>query len=288
MNITNPPLRILGLAFAALIFFAANSVFARMALLPSMPTMDPGSFVLIRLLSAILMLALLMAIRPKKTASVTKGSWLASFWLFVYALSFAYAYQHLDAGSGALVLFGCVQIVMFFAARYQGVETHLIAVLGVLLAMAGLFYLMWPLLSTPSIVGVVLMAVSGAAWALYTLAGRASKDPLADTSYNFLRTLPLCVLLFAYLMIKQQLWLSSAGVLLAVASGALASGIGYAIWYSALRGLNGVQAGSLQLLVPALASLGGILFASDSFSWRLVVSTLITLTGIALVLKKSN
>lgn len=276
-------------ASVALVFFAANSVLARMALVPEQPQMDAGSFVLIRLVSAVITLLLLVALFSNRNAKVdTSGSWRAGYWLFIYALSFAFAYKHLDAGSGALVLFGSVQLVMFFMAKLQGAKTHINAVIGVITAMAGLVYLMWPLLSTPSVVGVVLMAISGAAWAFYTLAGKGSKDPLKDTAFNFARTLPLCLLLFIPLLLTDSLWLSWKGVLLALISGALASGIGYAIWYAALRSLTGIQAGSLQLLVPAIAAIGGILFADDAFSWRLIMSTLITLFGIALVIRFSK
>ncbi|TCS41030.1 DMT family transporter [Reinekea marinisedimentorum] len=276
-------------AAVALIFFAANSVLARMALIPQAAQMDAGSFVLLRLFSAVVMLWLLLALshRTARPASA-RGSWRSAAWLFLYALSFAYAYRSVDAGSGALVLFGSVQLVMFFIARLKGAHTSLLAVTGVVIAMAGLGYLMWPLISTPSLIGVLLMAVSGAAWAFYTIAGQGSQDPLQDTAYNFLRTLPFCLALLLVLLAFGAVWSSWQGVLLAVLSGALASGIGYAVWYSALRGLSGIQAGSLQLLVPAIASAGGIPFAGDLFSWRLVISTLITLAGIFLVMRNSQ
>jgi drug/metabolite transporter (DMT)-like permease len=273
----------------ALAFFAANSVLARLALIPTQPQMDAGSFVLLRLLSAVAMLWLILVCNASRRDSRQgKGSWMAATWLFLYALSFAYAYRYVDAGSGALVLFGSVQLVMFFVAKYAGVQTRLMAVFGVTLALAGLGYLMWPLIKTPSVVGILLMAISGAAWAFYTLAGQGSENPLQDTAYNFLRTLPYGLVLLTWLLVSGSVWMNWQGVVLAVFSGALASGIGYAIWYSALRGLTGIQAGSLQLLVPAMASAGGILFAGDLFSWRLVISTIITLAGIFLVMRGSR
>ncbi|SBS29220.1 putative inner membrane transporter yiJE [Marinomonas aquimarina] len=264
----------------ALIAFAANSVLTRMAL--AEPLLDAASFTIIRLLSGSVVLMLILAYRFRG-ASPAKGSWLSSLMLFVYALGFSYAYLLLETGTGALILFGMVQITMVLASLIKGQRLAKLEWLGITIAFTGFVYLVWPEVSTPSLSGVLLMSLAGIAWGIYTLRGRASKSPLADTAYNFTRTLPLLMMLA--LLSLSQLELSYQGLILAVLSGAIASGLGYTVWYSVLAHLSATQAGVLQLLVPVIAALGGVLFVAEPISLRLMLAALLILGGIYLVIK---
>ncbi|MDM3871743.1 DMT family transporter [Porticoccus sp. W117] len=265
----------------ALIAFAGNSVLCRLALEDA--AMDAGSFTAIRLLSGLaVLLVILKLVKPSAGVTQSKGSWKAAFFLFVYALAFSFAYLSLETGVGALILFGAVQITMILVSLASGYRLHGLEWLGVLVAFAGFVYLVLPDLATPTFTGFVLMAVSGIAWGFYTLAGKNSENPLADTAYNFLRCMPLVVVLVA--LTYQEAALSPRGVLLAVVSGGVTSGIGYAIWYAAMGGLSALQAAVLQLLVPVLAAAGGVVFASEGISLRLLLSSALVLGGILVVI----
>jgi len=268
----------------ALIAFAGNSVLCRLAL--GEKTIDAASFTAIRLLSGIIMLGLILLATGNAKTAASKGSWSASFMLFLYAIAFSYAYITLDTGTGALILFGAVQLTMIMASLISGHKLHPWEWLGTLIAFSGFVYLVQPSLTTPSFTGFVLMSIAGMAWGVYTLKGKGSQSPLCDTGYNFLRTLPFILLLA--LPILSSSHLSHTGILLAVLSGAIASGIGYAVWYIALRGLSVIQAAVLQLLVPIIAALGGIIFANESISLQLVLSSLMVLGGILIVVMGRN
>ncbi|MGB1238991.1 MAG: DMT family transporter [Pseudomonadales bacterium] len=272
-----------GYTLLALVAFAANSVLCRLALGDAQ--IDAASFTVIRLLSGIVTLLLLLQLRqnkgPANPQGGARGSWAAAFYLFLYALGFSYAYISLETGTGALILFGVVQLTMIAASLLQGNRLHAIEWLGVALAFAGFVYLVLPGVSAPSPEGLVLMSVAGIAWAFYTLNGRGSRDPLSDTSYNFARTLPFVGLLAIYGFSEMEL--SLYGVVLAVVSGAVTSGIGYSIWYLALSALKTLHAAVLQLSVPVIAALGGVLFVSEPMTLRLVLSGLLILGGILLV-----
>ncbi len=274
-------LSLFGLTALALTAFAANSVLTRMAL--AEPIIDASSFTLIRLLSGSIVLMLILAFRLRKQSAPTKGSWLSSLMLFVYALGFSFAYLMLETGTGALILFGMVQITMVVASLIKGQRLARLEWLGIGTAFAGFVYLVWPEVSTPSISGVVLMSIAGIAWGVYTLRGRTSQAPLADTAYNFTRTLPFLLLLGLFSI--GQFELSTQGIVLAVLSGAIASGLGYTLWYSVLTHLSATQAGVLQLLVPVIAALGGILFVSEPLTLRFIVASLLILGGIYLVIQ---
>jgi len=265
----------------ALIAFAANSVLCRLAL--GSGVIDAASFTVIRLLSgAIVLLLVISAGRSRKDSkATTKGSWVASFMLFLYAATFSYAYIPLDTGTGALVLFGAVQITMILLSIISGVRLHVIEWVGMVVAFTGLVYLVLPGLTTPSLSGFLLMAVAGVAWGIYTLKGRGSKNPLMDTACNFLRTIPFAFLLAIVTM--RGAHYSFDGIILALLSGGLTSGLGYTIWYVALGGLSSTQAAVLQLSVPVIAALGGVVFVSESITLRLAVSTVIVLGGILMV-----
>lgn len=263
----------------ALIAFAANSVLCRLAL--GEAAIDAASFTIIRLVSGSLVLLFLIKVKSGQSASTKSGSWLASLMLFLYAITFSYAYVTLDTATGALILFGSVQMTMILLSLLSGIRLHGTEWAGVVIAFAGFVYLVLPNISTPSVVGFLLMAAAGVAWGVYTLKGRGSKDPIIDTAYNFVRTIPLVAIL-ALVTIGQAHY-SVEGVLYAVLSGGIASGIGYAIWYSALGGLTATQAAVLQLLVPVIAAAGGVIFVSEAITMRLVLSGLFILGGILLV-----
>ncbi|QDE31786.1 MULTISPECIES: DMT family transporter [Shewanella] len=280
----------------ALVAFAANSVLCRMALSTQQitPLIDPSSFTAIRLIAGALVLWLLMLLRTTKTNTTnltSRGSLFAAGLLFTYAVTFSYAYVLLDTATGALILFAAVQISMMLISYFQGHRLTLLEWIGALLAFSGFAYLVLPGVSAPSITGLVLMSISGCAWGGYTLLGKKSVNPLFDTGYNFIRSIPLVALMILVVWILPQLTstpqttvLSVKGVWLAVLSGAIASGIGYALWYQALRGLTSTHAAVLQLTVPVIAAVGGILFLDEVISFHLSVSAGIIFVGIALVI----
>jgi len=263
----------------ALLAFAGNSVLCRLALGEN--AIDAASFTAIRLLSGIVVLAILLRATTAGETAPSKGSWGASLMLFLYAVTFSFAYMSLDTGTGALILFGSVQITMILTGLYFGNKLHISEWLGVLFAFSGFVYLVFPGLGAPSFLGFLLMTLAGIAWGFYTLAGTGSENPLSDTAYNFYRTLPLVAILIAVTF--QNADLSQKGVVLAVLSGGIASAVGYTIWYMALKGLSGTQAAVVQLLVPVIAAFGGVLFANEIFSLRMVVSALMILGGVLVV-----
>jgi drug/metabolite transporter (DMT)-like permease len=275
-----PAIRTISLTILALIAFAANSVLCRKAL--GANTIDAASFTMIRLVSGALMLSLILVFHSKGIRLSTRGgSWSAAVMLFLYAIAFSFSYNTLQTGTGALILFGSVQITMIVVSLVQGTRLHISEWLGVVVAFAGFVYLILPGISTPSFNGFLLMTISGIAWGLYTLKGRGSENALKDTGWNFLRTLPLVVLLAFFSL--HNLHISFSGVMLAVLSGGIASGIGYSIWYSALGDLSATQAAVVQLSVPLIAAIGGVVFVSEALTMRLAVSTALILGGILLV-----
>lgn len=263
----------------ALTAFAANSVLCRLAL--GGDRIDAASFTAIRLVSGIVMLLAILRFSGAAKRPHAGGSWMAAAMLSGYAVFFSYAYRILDTGTGALLLFAAVQLTMIFSALAAGERLHGVEGLGVVLAFTGLVALVYPTVRTPSFIGFIQMTAAGIAWGLYTLVGRDSQSPLADTAGNFLRTWPIVLglLLFAGAGGK----FSQEGVGLAVLSGAVASGIGYAVWYLALPGLGTTQAAVVQLFVPVLAALGGVVFVGEMLTPRLVFSAGLILGGIVLV-----
>jgi len=259
----------------ALIAFAANSVLCRLAL--GTNAIDASSFTVIRLLSGALILLAILKISINKKSLSSKGSWFASSMLFLYAITFSFAYITLDTGTGALILFGSVQITMIMLSLITGNRLHITEWLGVSFAFTGFVYLVLPGVSTPSIKGFLLMTVAGIAWGVYTLKGRGSENPLVDTTYNFIRTIPVVIVLAIITMYNAHY--STEGIVLAILSGAIASGSGYTIWYIALGGLSATQAAVVQLLVPVIAALGGVIFVSESITLRLTISALMIVGG---------
>lgn len=202
--------------------------------------------------------------------------------LFLYAVPFSFAYSRLSTGTGALILFGAVQVTMFVAGLRSGEGLTGLGWFGFGAAVAGVVYLVSPGVAAPAPVGAVLMTVAGVAWGFYSLRGRGAADPLRATAGNFLRSVPLALVLSALLVgAASGSW---RGLALAAASGAVTSGVGYVIWYAALRGLDATRAAAAQLSVPALAALGGVAFLSERLTWRLLLASAAILGGIALVL----
>jgi len=270
--------QVIFLTTLAMLAFAANSVLCRLALRHT--EIDPTSFTLIRLLSGAIVLWVILTI--KGTSSRSAGSWLGAFTLFAYAFAFSYAYLNLDTGTGALILFGAVQLSMLGYGFYKGERMHVVAITGLVLAIGGLVALLLPGATSPPLASAGIMLLSGIAWAVYSLIGKQSNDPLASTTWNFLRAVPM--MLLASIPFANQLSIDISGVICAIASGTIASGVGYAIWYAALRSLSSFQAASIQLSVPVLASLAGVLILNESLTTRLALTSLAVLGGIGLIL----
>ena len=279
----------------ALLAFAGNSVLCRLAI--GSGAIDATSFTMVRLIAGALTLLLWLTITGyyrrnftinSSNTNTSTGSWLAALMLFTYAATFSFAYMQMDTGVGALVLFGCVQITLMLASLYAGERFSVIKYLGLITAFAGLVYLLLPTEQSAfnlSITSFSLMALSGAAWGIYTLIGKGSNNPLQDTTYNFLKSLPLLVLLL-FVFLFQPVSLSWHGVMLAIAAGALTSGLGYAIWYLVLPTLSYLQSGVVQLFVPVIAAFGGIIFVGETLTNKLLISLVIVLIGIILVIYK--
>jgi drug/metabolite transporter (DMT)-like permease len=263
----------------ALCAFAGNSVIGRIALGSEM--LDPTSFTLIRLWSGALTLSLLITFQksPQQHAPV---SWKPSVALLVYAAAFSHAYQSLEAGTGAILLFGAVQLSAILISLIKGSKLTQFTWLGMTLAFAGFIYLMRPSVYTPDLSSSLLMLLAGIAWAIYTLFGSGSENPLADTASNFRRSALLASPLI--LIFYQQLSLSTEGFILACLSGSVTSGIGYAIWYRALSHLTNLTASVLQLTVPIIATLGGILFVDEKITTRFALCSIAILAGSLMVI----
>ncbi|WP_326490258.1 DMT family transporter [Shewanella sp. AS1] len=264
----------------ALLAFASNSVLCRLAL--GEQAIDAASFTSVRLLSGILVLMLILGLKQSPDSVSSKGSWRSALFLFIYAIAFSFAYISLETGVGALILFGSVQLTLILLGLASGSRLRALEWCGLLLAFSGFVYLLLPGLSAPPLLGFCLMSLAGAAWGFYTFAGKGSKNPLMDTGYNFLRTLPLVLILMA-LSFSQFSW-TQEGILLAIISGGITSGLGYTIWYIALGGLSAIQAAVVQLLVPVIAALGGVIFAGEELSGRLVIAALMILGGTLVVI----
>ena len=264
----------------ALTAFAFNSILCRMALATG--EIDAASFTVIRLLSGTITLAALLLASGKTQSIARNGNWTSAFFLFAYAIAFSFAYVGLTTGTGALILFGWVQLTMFGVSLYRGVRPAPSEWLGLAVAFGGLIYLVLPGLAAPPLTSALLMAAAGSSWGFYTLRGKGSEDPLADTAGNFLRSVPM--VLAAGVLFISTFQLSVRGTILAVVSGAIASGIGYSVWYAALKYHTPTRAGVLQLSVPVIAAVGGILLLPETASIRLLIAGAFVLGGIGLTL----
>jgi drug/metabolite transporter (DMT)-like permease len=302
----------------ALIAFAFNSILCRLALRGD--EADAAGFTAVRLVSgAIALVAISLAIdcrsprvgkgdtantesedlSPRNDQSggspsplltrglvhrmkALSGSWRSAFFLFAYAVCFSFAYVNLTAGTGALILFCSVQLTMIAVAIARGEKPSSLEWLGLATAVVGLVYLVIPGLQSPPLKSSFLMAAAGAAWGFYTLRGKGSSDPLRDTTGNFVRSIPLAVAVA--LIFLPNLYLSNYGIFLAVISGAVTSGVGYTIWYAALKHHTSVRAAVLQVATPVITAIFGVLFLAEQFTTRLALATLLVLGGIALTI----
>ncbi len=273
-------MKIFFLTAFALTAFAFNSILCRMALATG--EIDAASFTVIRLISGTGMLAALLLATGKTRKLSTNGNWLSAFFLFAYAIAFSFAYLGLTTGTGALILFGGVQLTMFGVSLFRGDRPVAFEWIGLLAAFGGLIYLVLPGLAAPPLLSAALMASAGIAWGFYTLRGRRSDDPLADTAGNFLRSVPMA--LAAAVPFIASLQASPRGAILAILSGTIASGIGYSVWYAALKYHTPTRAAILQLSVPVIAAIGGIVLLAETASLRLLIASGLVLGGIALTL----
>jgi len=272
------PLRIASLTVFAMLAFASNSLLCRIALRDT--AIDAASFTSIRLVSGAVLLAALMIGRGGRPW--TGGTWRAATMLFAYAVTFSFAYRQLTAATGALLLFGAVQLTMLGYGLATGERLRSVQWLGLLVALAGLVGLLLPGLAAPPLLGATFMLAAGAAWGVYSLLGRGVRDPVAGTAGNFLRAVPFTVALS--LATLAQASFDTAGILYAIASGAITSGLGYVLWYAALPAFEAASAATIQLSVPALAALGGMLLLAEPVSLRLLMASVAILGGIALVI----
>ncbi len=279
-------IRIVVLTSLAMIAFAGNSLLNRIALYDT--SIDAASFTSIRLISGALILWLLVhAVHRSRfsggiPARIGAGNWFSAIALVIYAAGFSYAYLSLSAAMGALVLFGAVQATMISHGLWRGERLKLLQALGLLFALAGIVGLFLPGISKPPLIGTLLMVLAGIAWGVYSLRGRGAGDATQVTAGNFLRAVPIAVLL--NILMYQHISLDTAGFWYAVASGALASGLGYAIWYTALPALKATTAATVQLSVPVIAAIGGIVLLGEPLTFRLVLASIAILGGIALVI----
>lgn len=276
-----PRVRLILLVTVAMLAFAGNSLLCRVALRQA--GMDAAGFTTIRLASGAAVLGLLAHARGGggEPGRKGRGDWPSACALFAYAAGFSFAYVNLSVGTGALLLFGAVQATMIAHGLWTGERLRAVQSAGLVLALSGLVGLLLPGLSAPPLPGSLLMLGAGAAWGVYSLRGKGAGDPVQVTAGNFLRTLPFAVVLG--MLALGQAAPSALGVGCAVASGALASGVGYAIWYAALPFLKTTHAATVQLGVPVLAASGGVFLLDEPVSWRLVLASAAVLGGIALV-----
>lgn len=260
----------------ALIAFAGNSILCRLAL--GEQAIDPASYTAVRLVSGAVTLRLITAFVCNRASGSAGGSSTGAGLLFLYAVAFSFAYVNLSAGAGALILFAAVQFTMIAAGLRSGERPAFGEWSGWALAVAGLIYLVLPGFAAPPLTQSLLMAAAGIAWGFYSLLGRGIGDPIQATAGNFLRTVPLA--LIPVLILSPSLTLSPLGLFWAALSGAITSGLGYVIWYAALPRLTATRAATVQLAVPIVAALGGVLFLAEQVSARLLISAAAILGGI--------
>ncbi|HIK15548.1 MAG TPA: DMT family transporter [Leptolyngbyaceae cyanobacterium M33_DOE_097] len=272
------PLRPIALTTLAMLAFASNSLLCRMALKHT--NIDPVSFTSVRLISGALVLGVLLISRGDRVYK--PGNWRSAFALFVYAAGFSVAYLRLPAGVGALLLFGAVQITMISYGLWTGERFQRSQVIGGVIALAGLIGLLLPGLSTPPLLSSLLMVSAGIAWGVYSLRGQRTDDPSGTTAGNFLRAVPLAIAL-SVMTLPTFTW-DNVGAGYAIASGAIASGLGYTIWYQAMPHLQATQASIVQLSVPIITAIGAVFFLREPITLRLGLAAIAVLGGIALVI----
>jgi drug/metabolite transporter (DMT)-like permease len=283
----------------AMIAFACNSLLCRAAL--KQTSIDAATFTLVRIFSGAAALWLIMEFQRRLTVERTAsplvercrglsvqraGNWLSALVLFAYAAAFSFAYVDLSAGTGALLLFGAVQATMILWGLHKRERLDAIQIVGFIVAVTGLIVLVFPSLSAPPLVGSILMLGAGVAWGIYSLRGKGEKNPASATAGNFLRAIPFAAVLS--IIFAPWVHVDLAGVSYAIISGAITSGLGYVIWYSALQNLKATSAATVQLSVPVLAATGGILLLGEPLTLRYLLASIAILGGIALVVLERN
>lgn len=270
--------RVVGLTVLAMLAFAGNSLLCRIALRDT--AIDAATFTAIRIASGALMLAIILKSRGSRP--LEGGSWFAALMLFSYAAFFSFAYRELSAATGALLLFGAVQMTMMGFGLFAGERLGVVKIAGLAIALGGLVTLLLPGLAAPPLVGALLMIVAGVSWGVYSIVGRTLGNPTAATGGNFLRAVPFAAALGLAGLGHSAVDLH--GALYAVLSGAITSGLGYALWYAALPSLKSTQAAIIQLSVPALAALGGAVLLAEPITARLLMASAAILGGIAITI----
>jgi drug/metabolite transporter (DMT)-like permease len=260
--------------------FASNSLLCRVALRDT--TIDAASFTSIRLASGALMLVILLRTRGVRPA--TGGNWPMAIMLFAYAALFSFAYRDLTAATGALLLFGAVQLTMMAWGLWHGERLAGTRLLGLAVAIGGLVALLLPGLAAPPAQAAALMLGAGVAWGIYSLLGRRAGEPIAATGGNFLRTVPFAALLILTTASRESV--DYSGLAYAAASGALTSGLGYVLWYAVLPALSATAAATIQLSVPAIAAIGGAVLLAEPITARLFLASAAILGGIALTIRR--
>jgi drug/metabolite transporter (DMT)-like permease len=279
--------RVLILTLAAMIAFASNSLLCRAAL--KQTSIDAASFTFVRVFSGAVVLWLIMNLRRmiRTTRDVgVGGNWISALALFLYAAGFSFAYVDVAAGTGALLLFGAVQATMILWGLHKGERLRAIQIVGLIVAMTGLVVLLFPGLSAPPLFGSILMLGAGVAWGIYSLHGKREKNPVTATTGNFVRAVPFASAVS--IIFLRWLDLDLAGVIYAIISGAITSGLGYVIWYGVLPSLKAASAATVQLSVPVLAAAGGILLLGEPLTLRYLLASVAILGGIALVVLEKN
>ncbi|WP_139302527.1 DMT family transporter [Thalassotalea sp. PP2-459] len=273
-------LSLVSLTLLTLIAFAGNSVLCRLAVKEGY--IDPASYTNIRLVAGVfaLWLIFLFTHKPAKL-TVNKNNWLGGISLYLYAITLSYGYLTVETGIGAVVLFGAVQVTLVLFSFIKGHKISLLEWLGLLIAFIGFVYLMADELGQPSLIGLILMTISGITWGIYTQSGLDGLAPIQNTTANFTCTIPL--ILVSMFLITTEVSLSFQGIILAIISGAVTSAIGYALWYNILPSFTSIQAGVVQLLVPIVAAIGGVIFVNDAITIKLFIASLLVLGGAALV-----
>ena len=292
--------RVLILTLLAMIAFASNSLLCRAAL--KQTNIDAATFTFVRIFSGAVALGLLMSVRRRvivdgtatplveslsdsslvtRHSSLRRGNWPSALALFIYAAGFSFAYTSLAAGTGALLLFGAVQGTMILWGLYKGERLSAIQIVGFIVAVAGLVVLMFPGVSAPSLVGSILMLGAGVAWGIYSLRGKVEKNPASVTAGNFIRAVPFAALISIIMLPWTRL--DSLGIMYAMISGGITSGLGYVIWYRALPSLTAASAATVQLSVPVFTATGGILMLGEPTTLRYALASIAVLGGIALV-----
>ena len=280
MSAGSPRLRAIVYTSITMLAFAGNSILCRMALKDG--AIDPASFTSIRLLSGAVALLLIVRLTSTDASIREHGGWISALVLFFYAICFSYAYISLSAGAGALILFGFVQGTMIAMALWSGDRPSVSEWLGWLLAFGGLVWLLIPGIEAPPAVGATLMALAGIGWGVYSIRGRVETNALVSTCSNFVYSIAFVIVLTAIMYTSADI--TNRGVILAIISGALTSGVGYVIWYTALNYLSAMQAALVQLSVPAIAAAGGVILLAEPVSLRLLTSGALILGGISLAL----